>query len=196
MRPKLDQQNVAAPESRPLEDSISDGLAAWMAELPGVDARIETARQRTVGFARLLERSLAAIATDHGLTLGDWEALSALQRSGPPYESSPKQLSKALGVTAGTMSARLERLTRAGLIRPGSAGADGRSRPVRLTGRGQQRWRAATAQRTAIEQRLFEQTLSGGDLDKLNHLLAKLLLRYEQTYGPPPAHGVLRADER
>lgn len=167
-----------------------------MAELPGVDARIEAARQRTVGLARLLERSLASIATEHELTLGDWEALSALQRSGPPYERSPKQLAKALGVTKGTMSVRLERLARAGFIQPGSSGTDGRSRPVRLTEHGHDRWRAATAQRTAIEQSLFEKTLSDRELDALNALLARLLSRYEQTYGPPPAHGSLRADER
>lgn len=196
MKLKPDHQTAPPANDDPLEDSISEGLAAWMAELPGVDARIEAARQRTVGLARLLERSLASIATEHDLTLGDWEALSALQRSGPPYERSPKQLAEALGVTAGTMSVRLERLTRAGFIQPASAAADGRSRPVRLTKRGQERWRAATAQRTAIEQSLFEKTLSERELDELNTLLARLLSRYEQTYGPPPAHGSLRADER
>lgn len=178
------------------QDSIGEGLTAWMAELPGVDARVEAARQRAVGLARLLERALASIAARHDVTLGDWEALSALQRSGPPYEGTPKRLAKELGVTSGTMSVRIERLTHAGLVEPGSSRSDGRSRPIRLSEQGRQRWRAATAERTASEQSLVGETLSAHELEQLNSLLAKLLSRYEQAFGPAPSHGPLRADER
>ncbi len=76
-----------AEKSTDSTDSVSEYLAEWMVELPGVDAAVESARQRIVGLARLLERQLASIAARHELTLGDWEALSALQRSGPPWDS-------------------------------------------------------------------------------------------------------------
>lgn len=186
-----DDVNEAGPQ-----DSVGQGLTAWMAELPGVDRSVEAARQRAVGLARLLERSLASIAARHDITLGDWEALSALQRSGPPYEESPKRLAEAVGVTSGTMSVRIERLTHAGLIEAASSRADGRSRPVRLTERGRKRWRAATAERTATERVLVGGTLSADELEQLNSLLAKLLRRSEEAFGPAPQHGPLRADER
>jgi len=167
-----------------------------MAELPGVTAQVEAARQRIVGIARLLERGLASIAARHALTLGDWEALSALQRSGPPYERSPKELAQALGVTSGTMTVRIERLAHAGLVEPGAARSDGRSRPVRLTTAGRERWRAATHERTAIEQALLAEALSEQQLDQLNPLLAEVLALLEETSGRAPVHGTLRPDER
>ena len=145
---------------------------------------------------RLLQRGLASIAARHGLTLGDWEALSALQRSSHPYEIAPKQLAAALGVTSGTMSVRIERLAQAGLVEPGAARSDGRSRPVRLTAQGRERWRAATAERTAAEWQLVTEALSGEELTELNPLLSKLLARLEQASGRAPVHGALRADER
>lgn len=177
-------------------DSVSEYISEWMAELPGVDAAVEAARQRIVGLARLLERQLASIAARHELTLGDWEALSALQRSGPPWELSPKDLAEMIGVTSGTMSVRIERLTRSGLIEPGSARTDGRSRPIRLTEHGRQRWRGATAERTAIEQQLLGSSLSALELKRLNPLLAKLLAQFESAAGPAPVHGAVRADDR
>lgn len=177
-------------------DSISQHLSAWMAELPGVDADVEAARQRVVSLARLLERGLMALAVRHGLSLGDWEALSALQRSGAPYEGSPKGLAAQLGVTSGTMSVRIERLTQAGLVEPGRPGSDGRSRPVRLTKRGQERWRAATADRTATEARLFDGVLGADELAQLNAMLATLLLHFEEQFGPAPEHGAIGADRR
>lgn len=167
-----------------------------MAELPGVDASVEAARQRILGIARLLERSLASIAARYELTLGDWEALSALQRSNAPYERSPKELAQALGVTSGTMSVRIERLTHAGLVEPGAARRDGRSRPIRLTERGRERWGNATDARTAIEQRLVGEALSAEELEQLNPLLAKVLRRIEESAGRAPVHGALRANER
>lgn len=177
-------------------DSVGENHERWIEELPGVDASVEAARQRILGIARLLERGLASIAARHDLTLGDWEALSALQRSGPPYERSPKELAHVLGVTSGTMSVRIERLAHAGLVEPGAGRSDGRSRPVRLTKAGRERWRAATDARTAIERELFTDALSGAELEQLNPLLAPLLARLERASGRAPVHGALRADER
>ncbi len=171
-------------------------LAGWMADLPGVAPEVEAARQRVAKLARLLERALGQIATTHQLALADWEALSFLQRSGPPYEGSPKQIAASLGVTSGTISVRIERLTQAGLVEPGEVRPDRRSRPVRLTDRGRERWRTATAERTAAEQALLGDALSPEELRQLNPLLAKLLGHLEADLGAAPRHGAIRANER
>lgn len=178
------------------QDSVSEELTDWMADLPGVASDVEAARQRVAKLARLLERALVKTAARHGLTMGDWEALSFLLRSGSPYERSPKELATGLGVTSGTMSVRIERLTQAGLVEPGVARSDGRSRPVRLTERGRERWRAATAERTAAEHARLRGALSAEELRRLNPLLAKLLGHLEDELGVAPRHGAFRADER
>lgn len=175
-------------------DSVSEELTAWMAQLPGVDPQIEAASERIRRIARLFGRVLTHNAAQHEMTVGDWESLSVLQRSGPPYECSPKELAEKLGVTSGTMSVRVERLTRAGLVEPGTARVDGRSRPVRLTAQGRELWRAATEQRTAHEQRLLAGTLSADELEQVNLLLGKLLTRFEEEFGPAPSHGSLRRE--
>lgn len=171
----------------PGRDSVAADLPVWMAHLPGVDPAIEGARQRIRRLARLFDRVLDAAAARHELTVGDWEALSVLQRSGPPHEMSPTQVASVLGITSGTMSVRIERLTRAGLVEPASNGhADGRSRPIRLTDQGHDRWRAATDERTGHEHRLLAGTLDPDELARLNRLLAQLLTGFESEFGPAP----------
>ncbi|MER6948332.1 MarR family transcriptional regulator [Nonomuraea sp. NPDC000554] len=172
-------------------DSVAAELDSWIGQMSGADPTTEAARQRIGRVSRQFERLLAEVAAGHQLTVGDWTALSALQRSGPPYQRTPKQLAEELGVTAGTMSVRIDRLTQAGLVEPVPA-ADGRSRPVRLTDLGRQRWSRATRDRTTREHDLLADALNPHELDQLNHLLARLLTRLEIEYGPAPRHGQQR----
>ncbi len=186
--------NEPDKDASALQDSVSLELAAWIAELGDVTSGVEAARQRVAKLARLLERNLVRIAAENGLAMGDWEALSVLQRSGPPYEASPKALAAELRVTSGTMSVRIERLSKNGLVEPGAPRPDRRSRPVRLTRKGQRRWRTATEQRTVDEQRLIGGTLTPHQLDRLNALLASLLARFEAELGRAPRHGTGRSE--
>lgn len=174
-------------------DSVAAELTEWMAQIPGADPAVEAARQRIRRIARLFEHVLTQAATAHGLSVGDWEALSVLQRSGPPHERLPKDIASALRVTSGTMSVRIDRLTRAGLVEPAPSPAiDGRSRPIRLTERGRDMWRAATDQRIDHEHLLLAGALDPDELAVLNPLLAQLLARFEHEFGPAPSQGSLR----
>jgi DNA-binding MarR family transcriptional regulator len=174
------------PTTAPSDDSVDRDLVDWLAELPRVDPGIEAARMRLLRIGRQSEQMLAGIAAQHGLTLGDWETLSVLRRSGPPYAMTPSGLMAALGVTSGTVSVRIERLQKAGLVEPADSSGDGRSRPVRLTGEGTRRWQAATDARTAFEHRLFTQAFTPGQVLRLNTLLRVLMLELEAELGPPP----------
>ncbi|WP_326836574.1 MarR family transcriptional regulator [Amycolatopsis rhabdoformis] len=166
------------------EDSVGAGLAAWLRVMPpGVDADVEAARQRIGRLSRQFELVLGRAAAAHDLTPGDWQALSALHRSGEPPVLTPKELGDLLGVTSGTVSVRIDRLARAGLVERVAA-ADGRSRPVRLTRKGRARWAAATKQRTDDEHGLFATALDAERLTALNALLADLLARFETEFGP------------
>jgi DNA-binding MarR family transcriptional regulator len=165
-------------------DTVEAELTSWIAAMPaGVDPDIEAARQRIARIARQFEHILHRAAARHDLTVGDWQALSVLHRSGKPYVLTPKELTAILGVTSGTISVRIERLTQAGLVEPVAA-ADGRSRPVKLTRKGRQRWSAATKVRTDEEGRMFTEALTGAQLADLNTLLSALLQRFEAEFGP------------
>jgi DNA-binding MarR family transcriptional regulator len=175
-------------------DSVGDDLAGWIEQMPtGVDPEVEAARQRIGRIARLFDRLLEQVADGQQISVGDWAALSVLQRSGPPYERTPKQLADTLAVTSGTISVRIERLTRAGLVERVAA-TDGRSRPVRLTADGRRRWSAATAQRAIDEKRLFDGAIDRRQLARLNSVLGGLLLGLEDELGPASRHDRPRTD--
>lgn len=172
-------------------DSVDAELADWLAPMDGADAATEAARQRIGRISRQFERVLAGVAADNRLSVGDWATLSALRRGDPPGARTPTELARALEVTSGTMSVRLERLTAAGLV-AAVPHADGRSRPVRLTDLGRRRWAEATAQRAAAEHRLIGDALPPEELHRLNGLLAALLGRLESELGPASRHDTPR----
>lgn len=177
-------------EPGPGRDSVDAELSTWIGQMPaGVDRDTEAARQRIGRISRQFGQVLARAAARHDLTVGDWEALSVLHRSGPAC--TPKQLAETLGLTAGTISIRIDRLIQAGLAEHVAA-ADGRSRPIRLTRKGRHRWRAATTARAAYEQQIFADALTDEQLAQLNPLLAALLARFEQEFGPASRHDVTR----
>jgi DNA-binding MarR family transcriptional regulator len=175
-------------------DSVDTDLAGWIAAMPaGVDPDIEAARQRIARIARQFEHILHRAAARHDLTVGDWQALSVLHRSGKPYVLTPKELTEILGVTSGTISVRIDRLTQAGLIEPVTS-TDGRSRPVTLTRKGRQRWSAATKVRTDEERQMFTDALADTQLADLNTLLSALLTRFEAEFGPASQVDTFRTD--
>ncbi|GAA1560630.1 hypothetical protein GCM10009678_49400 [Actinomadura kijaniata] len=183
---------MTTEDPRAPRDSIAAELDGWTAPMAGVDPQTEAARQRIGRISRQFERLLGQVAADHGLTVGDWTALSALQRSAPPHQRTPKELADEVGVTAGTMSVRIDRLIQAGLVEPVADGGDPGRRPVRLTDLGRRRWSQATGQRTASERDLFGDALTRQELQQLNGLLARLLGHLEDTFGPASRHDTPR----
>ena len=164
-------------------DSVDREATAWLDELSGVDPEIEMARMRLRRIGQQSEHMLSDIAQRHDLTLGDWETLSVLRRSGPPYVMTPSELAQALGVTSGTISVRIERLIQVGLIEPAGSTSDGRSRPIRITDEGTRRWRAATMERTSAEARVFQNALGPIEIEYLNQLLRWLMIEMETEFG-------------
>jgi DNA-binding MarR family transcriptional regulator len=129
------------------------------------------------------------VAADQDLSVGDWEALSVLVRSGG--KCTPSEMTQALQLTSGTISVRLNRLVAAGYIEvvPDS---DGRSRPVVATDEGHKRWKSATPARTREESGLFA-VLSHADHDILNEKLRTLLANYERALGEASRNDASRA---
>lgn len=165
-------------------DSVERGLESWLAQMPDADVGVEAARQRIGRLSRLFARVLDRVAAEQEISTGDLEALSVLKRAGG--SCTPTALATELGLTSGTVSTRLRRLTNAGLVEMVDAD-DGRSRPVRLARAGTAKWRKATAARTAYEKDLFA-VLDEAGLTTLNPLLAALLDRFEAEFGAVSRH--------
>lgn len=179
--------------TRPETDSFGSELPEWLRAIPGpVDPATEGVRQRIGRISRQFERILATVAAEHDLSVGDWEALSALARSDDGASGvTPGRIGAILGLTSGTVSVRIDRLVRAGLLAH-VEDDDGRARPVRLTTAGRAAWGAATLTRTDTEARLIGDALSSAEVDRLNILLGRLLARLDAEYGPAPRHDMTR----
>jgi DNA-binding MarR family transcriptional regulator len=114
----------------------------------------------------------------HGLSEGDFNVLSALRRSGAPYERSAGELAEWTMITTGGMTKRLDRLQGAGLITRMKGETDGRERVIALTAQGREVFDAAFAAHMANERRLLA-LVPEPDRERLEQILAAWLAHFE-----------------
>jgi DNA-binding MarR family transcriptional regulator len=107
-----------------------------------------------------------------------FDVLSALRRSGIPYQLSPGQLLAQTLVTSGTMTNRIDRLEGAGLVRRHPDPDDARSVRVRLTSTGRRRVDAALADLVVHEDAILA-PLAPTDRTRLANLLRQLVVPFE-----------------
>lgn len=116
-------------------DHVDGILAAWARERPDLDATPIGVIGRISRAARLLEAQLATVFRAHGLDSAGatYDVLAALRRIGPPYTLSASALADATMVARSSMTSRIDRLERAGLVTRVEDERDGRGVGVRLT---------------------------------------------------------------
>jgi DNA-binding MarR family transcriptional regulator len=131
--------------SRPVEDEVDRLVAAWQQERPDLDVAPLEVLSRVSRLSRHLERERRAAFADHGVESWEFDVLTALRRSGQPYELSPGALLRATLVTSGTMTNRIDRLAASGLVVRRPDPEDRRGVLVRLTPAGLERVDAAFA---------------------------------------------------
>jgi len=174
----------------PDPDIVDRHMGDWQREFPTMDVATEGLVERIQKLARYFERSLAQTAREFGLTIQDWELLGALRRVGPPYRLSPSRLADDLMLSSGAMTARLDRLERAGLVRRRPDPTDRRAVRVELTEKGRQTWGTAVDVQAAKERHIAA-ALSEREKETLNGLLRRLMRTFEATAGPPPPRSEL-----
>lgn len=155
--------------------------------MPAADRDVEELRQRVGRLSRLFDRVLDQIAAAREISRADWTALSVIIRGDG---CTPTELARELGLTSGTVSTRIKRLTEAGLITGEGGAADARSRPVRATSAGHELWASATADRTRRETALVRAIFDDDGLAEINTRLAVLLAALEHDLGSGPRHDV------
>jgi DNA-binding MarR family transcriptional regulator len=165
------------PQSRK-HDQVDRIIAAWTREWPELDTSPAAIVGRVGRLARFFDAGLTRTFKRFGLTRADFDALAALRRSGHPYRLPQKTLMNALMRRSGTMSFRIDRLERAGLVRRTPAPHDKRGAFVSLTEKGRRRFDAVAPVHLANESRMIA-ALSRRERDLLSSLLRTLLLSLE-----------------
>ena len=153
-----------------MTDEVDRIVEAWARERPDLDIGPLAVLSRVTRLARHLDLARRGAFDRHHLELWEFDVLSALRRTGEPYQLSPGALVTQTLVTSGTMTNRIDRLALRGLVERLPAPADRRGVLVSLTPSGRSRVDAALEDLLRIERGLL------GDLsEKDRRTLADLL---------------------
>jgi DNA-binding MarR family transcriptional regulator len=165
-------------------DHVEQRRRQWSQELPEVDtvgmAVLGRARWITLQVRPAIERVFEL----HGLDTGEFDVLSTLLRSGPPYRLRPTELYRSLMISSGGLTDRLTRLEKAGLVRRVRSDADARSLLVELTASGRKRAELAFRDDMAVEKTLLS-ALTAEERAELGRLLAKLATQVAEKSKSP-----------
>jgi DNA-binding MarR family transcriptional regulator len=156
-------------------DLVDDILAQWQQVRPGVDASPMAVVFRVKRLARTFERATAKNFASLGLEPGEFDLLGTLLRAGPPHRMSAGALGKALMITSGSVTNRVDRLEERDLIRRTDDPDDRRGVQVELTAKGLRAVDGALDRHLAIERELIA-ALSPAQRTQLADLLRRLLV--------------------
>ncbi|QGV80845.1 MarR family winged helix-turn-helix transcriptional regulator [Streptomyces ficellus] len=153
-------------------DAVDGIIEQWTLERPDLADSLwpvqVLGRLQRLGVA--LEKEFRAFAAERDLELGEFDVLSTLQRSGPPYELTAGAFRKAAMVTSGAITNRIDRMEAKGLVERVRDTEDRRSVKIRLTERGHEVTRAYMADHLANEARM----LASFDREECEDLARKL----------------------
>lgn len=164
----------------PRGDEVDRIVHAWSRERPDLDSSPLQVLSRISRLARHLDLARGSAFSRHALEGWEFDVLSALRRSGRPYQLSPGQLVAQTLVTSGTMTNRVDRLARRGLVRRSPDPTDRRGVIVTLTPSGREVVDAALSDLLARERVLLE-GLAPGEVEALTDHLRILLEPFEPT---------------
>jgi DNA-binding MarR family transcriptional regulator len=121
-----------------MRDEVDRLVEAWRRERPDLDVAPMQVLSRVTRLSRHLDRARRQTCAEHHLELWEFDVLTALRRSGPPYQLSPGQLIHETLVTSGTMTNRVDRLATREFVTREPDPNDRRGVLVRLTQAGRQ----------------------------------------------------------
>jgi DNA-binding MarR family transcriptional regulator len=116
-----------------------------------------------------------ALMREKGLSLGEFDVLSTLRRSPPPYRLSPTELQRSTLITSGGLTKLLYQLESKGLIERSVLETDKRSKLVHLSRKGRSLIEAAMKAVTRFQEKWLGAALDDDELEQLNTLLGKVL---------------------
>ncbi|MFG3349871.1 MarR family winged helix-turn-helix transcriptional regulator [Streptomyces sp. NPDC048018] len=134
-----------------MSDVVDAIIGQWAKERPDVVEDLWPVELfgRIQRLARVIDKTAKASAAAHGVEHGEFDVLTTLQRSGPPYALTAGAFLKASMVTSGAITNRIDRMEAKGLVERVRDGDDRRTVKIRLTEHGHEVTRAAFADHLA-----------------------------------------------
>ena len=131
---------------------------------------------RLTHVTRLIQERIANAAAEHGVQVADGDILFTLRRAGRTL--SPSKLSESLLVATGTMTGRIDRLEKLGLVRRIPHPTDRRALQVELTEHGRELVDQVIGEHLAREHEMLS-VLSATEREQLVRITRKLLAHLE-----------------
>ncbi len=159
-------------------DAVDMIMGQWLRERPDLDPTPMAVTARAARLAALLERGVDDDLADHGLAGWEFEVLASLRRTGSPFILTVGRLQGTMMISSGTMTHRLDRLEKRGLVARSKDLSDRRGIHVELTGEGRVLVDEVVKSRLNCERQLLS-ALSDAQQGQLADLLRQLLISLE-----------------
>ena len=163
-----------------IQDSIARVIAGWRATRPELDVEPIAITARLARLQTVLGPRLEEVFTRFGLRGADFAVIATLVRLGEEPVSQ-RRLASALGLSAGTVSVRVDRLVKRGLVQRHPDPDDGRGALLSLTKPAQKLFEAAAPEHLANASELLA-GLTEREREQLGQLLGKLLYTLEDVH--------------
>lgn len=137
------------------DDGVDLILGQWARERPDLDASPLAVIGRLSRAARQVEDALRVNQRRFGLTPDEFDVLATLRRAGDPFEMNPCTLGDSMMISSGTVTHRLDKLEKRGLVSRRPDPADRRGVLVSLTPEGRELQDTAMASHLELEARLL-----------------------------------------
>jgi DNA-binding MarR family transcriptional regulator len=157
-----------------VKDWVDEHVDLWSEEWPELDRRVEGIAVRLQALARYLDRHRDAVLAEFGMQWWEFKTLHMLRRGGTPYQATPGQLAKQLGMSAAALTNRLDALERRGYVERSHDRDDRRKVVATLTPSGHEIWERGIGEIQRVEQDLIHH-LSSSDRIRVEALLRRLL---------------------
>jgi DNA-binding MarR family transcriptional regulator len=174
---------MAGPASpyRQHSDSVGRILDDWTRLRPELDVAPVGVFTRLNRLRSVFDAELTAFFRNFGLSSSDFAVLANLRRAGEPHVLSQSALMNELRLTSGTISVRIDRLERLGLVRRMADPDDRRGVLVAMTAAGAAKFDEVAPLHLANETRLLS-ALDQDEMARLSELLGRLLGSFEHDW--------------
>ncbi|TRM53468.1 MarR family transcriptional regulator [Achromobacter sp. LC458] len=160
-------------------DRASRAVEQWNRERPELDVSTMRVLGRLGECAFVITRDrINPLFAEFGLQPGEFDVLATLRRSGKPYALTPTALYEDAMISSGSMTNRIDRLEKAGLVARTPSPNDGRATLVMLTRAGIKLIDEALVAHLKNQADVLA-PLTQAEQEQLSRLLGKLLKAYE-----------------
>lgn len=168
-----------------LIDRAERASLQWQKEVPSVADKLQpmVLLGRLNEAAQIMNRDFLVPAyAEIGLKLGEFDVLATLVRSGPPYQLTPTELYRSTMMSSGGMTARVDKLEKAGLVERRPHPEDRRALTVCVTRKGLKLVKDMIPDYVDMQHGAVD-GLTGAEQKQLSSLLGKLIRSVHDPVG-------------